>query len=463
MNTSAISSPVNINVGSPSATKPSDAGTDTSFGQVLSREMTARPESTEPVKATAGAASKNTQAARPANNKSDAAKSAEDSPTNSADASGTSAVTDGKDMTESATSASQDDDAPLSAASEDLLALVASLTQAAAAEAKPGNGIMPVADQSIAGEGVAQAELNPGNAGLPAATDQDLTPHLAAQAAASTPAAILATQQPAANDSAVDTALANAGQAGLGRATTAPEITPRAAALQRANNRTEQAAAASLTTQEQGNFDAKLAQAESGRPAPEIAPQKIASEMAMPKTLQDSQQSIASTFNVGTASPTPLQSTQSLSTPATATHTLAPQVGSPGWDQALGQRVVWMVNGEQQSASLTLNPPDLGPLQVELKVANSQATANFTAAQPEVRQALEAAMPKLREMLGEAGIQLGQASVSAGTPNNQQGGFEQPQQTSRNAGAMDNGADTPAQIVRSQPISAGQGLVDTFA
>ena len=122
-----------------------------------------------------------------------------------------------------------------------------------------------------------------------------------------------------------------------------------------------------------------------------------------------------------------------------------------------------MVNGEQQSASLTLNPPDLGPLQVELKVANSQATANFTAAQPEVRQALEAAMPKLREMLGEAGIQLGQASVSAGTPDNQQGGFEQPQQTSRNAGVMDNGTDTPAQIVRSQSISAGQSLVDTFA
>ena len=454
MNTPAISSPVNISTGSPSATKPSDAGTDTSFGQVLSREMAARPESMETTKATAGAPSKNTQAARPANNKSDAAKSTEDSPTNSADARGTSAVADGKNMTESANSASQDDDAPLSTASEDLLALVASLTQPAVADAKSGeDGTVPVLDGGSEGEGTAQAGLNASNAGL-AATDRT---------ALLTPAAILANQQSAATDSAADIVLANAHQPEVGGAATAATETTLRTAMQRANNRTEQAAAASLAAQEQGNFDAKLAQAESGRPAPEIAAQKIASEIAVPKALQDSQQPVASTFNVGVASSAPLQSTQSPSTPATATHTLAPQVGSPGWDQALGQRVVWMVNGEQQSASLTLNPPDLGPLQVELKVANSQATANFTAAQPEVRQALEAAIPKLREMLGEAGIQLGQASVSAGTPNNQQGGFEQPQQTSRNAGAMDNGADTPAQIVRSQPISAGQGLVDTFA
>ncbi|HVL75516.1 MAG TPA: flagellar hook-length control protein FliK, partial [Noviherbaspirillum sp.] len=68
---------------------------------------------------------------------------------------------------------------------------------------------------------------------------------------------------------------------------------------------------------------------------------------------------------------------------------LSPRVGSPGWDQALGQRIVWMVNGEQQSASLTLNPPELGPLKVVLQMTSNQASASFVAAQPEVRQALE--------------------------------------------------------------------------
>jgi len=146
---------------------------------------------------------------------------------------------------------------------------------------------------------------------------------------------------------------------------------------------------------------------------------------------------------------------------------LTPRVGTPAWDQALGQKVVWMVAGEQQSASLTLNPPDLGPLQVVLNVSNSQANATFIAAQPEVRQALEAAMPKLRDMLGEAGIQLGQASVNSGTPN-QQGGFEQQgSQSARGHGQFGNRepeqADAQVRVTRVQPSSSGLGMVDTFA
>jgi flagellar hook-length control protein FliK len=145
---------------------------------------------------------------------------------------------------------------------------------------------------------------------------------------------------------------------------------------------------------------------------------------------------------------------------------LTPRVGTPAWDQALGQKVVWMVAGEQQSASLTLNPPDLGPLQVVLNVSNSQANATFIAAQPEVRQALEAALPKLRDMLGEAGIQLGQASVNSGAPN-QQGSFDQAaSHSARSAGQLgdreSSGSDTQVRVSRVQQSSSGLGLVDTF-
>jgi flagellar hook-length control protein FliK len=95
-----------------------------------------------------------------------------------------------------------------------------------------------------------------------------------------------------------------------------------------------------------------------------------------------------------------------------STH-LAPRVGSPAWDQAVGQKVVWMVAGGQQSAELTLNPPDLGPLQVVLSINNDQANASFTSAQPEVRAALESAMPKLRQMMDDAGISLTGFSVNS--------------------------------------------------
>lgn len=152
-------------------------------------------------------------------------------------------------------------------------------------------------------------------------------------------------------------------------------------------------------------------------------------------------------------------------TPETrAADRLTPAVGTPGWDQALGQKVVWMVAGEQQSASLTLNPPDLGPLQVVLNVSNSQATATFSAAQPEVRQALEAALPKLRDMLGEAGIQLGQATVNSGSPNQQS---QQGQSFASRRGNQDNGGNTEGAVTTVQPSraaasSGGIGMVDTF-
>jgi flagellar hook-length control protein FliK len=142
---------------------------------------------------------------------------------------------------------------------------------------------------------------------------------------------------------------------------------------------------------------------------------------------------------------------------------LTPHVGTPAWDNALSQRVVWMVAGGEQSASLTLNPPDLGPLQVVLNVSNSTANATFVAAQPEVRQALEAAMPKLRDMLGEAGIQLGQATVSSGSQQNQPGAQPEPTRHAASTGDTHlDSTDTQIRVPRGRTVSSGNGLVDTF-
>jgi flagellar hook-length control protein FliK len=143
------------------------------------------------------------------------------------------------------------------------------------------------------------------------------------------------------------------------------------------------------------------------------------------------------------------------------------RVGTPAWDNQVGQKIIWMVAGKEQSASLTLNPPDLGPMQVVLNVTNDQATVTFTAAQPEVRQALENAMPKLREMMGENGIALGNATVNAGMPDQRQAqNGEQSRGQAAHSRFGGNGADdasvTPLAPVR-QVRTDGAGLVDTFA
>ncbi|MBS1169191.1 MAG: putative flagellar hook-length control protein FliK [Burkholderiaceae bacterium] len=157
-------------------------------------------------------------------------------------------------------------------------------------------------------------------------------------------------------------------------------------------------------------------------------------------------------------------STALVQTAANITEKLTPRVGTSDWNQALGQKVVWMVNSDVQSASMTLNPPDLGPLQVVLSVSNNQASANFVAAQPEVRQALEAALPRLREMLGDAGIQLGHANVSAGTQQQQHSNQGQQQMHASSArGSGNEGIFVSQTDSVVTPRSSRQGMVDTFA
>ncbi len=139
---------------------------------------------------------------------------------------------------------------------------------------------------------------------------------------------------------------------------------------------------------------------------------------------------------------------------------LGPSVGTAAWNQALGEKIVWMSGGGgEQTASLNLNPPDLGPLQVVLNVTNNQANATFIAAQPEVRLAIEAALPKLHEMMNNAGIQLGQTNVRSDTSSQQD---RQPEAQSFRplSGIRPLSADKTAGM--SARLITGKGLVNTF-
>ena len=142
---------------------------------------------------------------------------------------------------------------------------------------------------------------------------------------------------------------------------------------------------------------------------------------------------------------------------------LAPSVGTTAWGQALGEKLVWMASGTQQTASLTLNPPNLGPLQIVLHITNDQATASFFSAQPEVRQALEAAFPRLRDMMNDAGIQLGQATVSADTPQQNSTPDRQAQRITLPFSGVDDATSAALQAVQAPVRQSGRGLVDTFA
>jgi flagellar hook-length control protein FliK len=151
-----------------------------------------------------------------------------------------------------------------------------------------------------------------------------------------------------------------------------------------------------------------------------------------------------------------------------ASEHLPARVGTPNWDNQVGQKIVWMVAGGEQTASLTLNPPDLGPMQVVLSVNGDQASVAFSANQQEVRNALENALPRLREMMGESGLSLGSATVSAGMPDQRQaqgdtnGSSGSGGRHRGNGGASAEEAAVPRVSGRTT-IIGDRGMVDTFA
>ncbi|MDR0529559.1 MAG: flagellar hook-length control protein FliK [Zoogloeaceae bacterium] len=90
---------------------------------------------------------------------------------------------------------------------------------------------------------------------------------------------------------------------------------------------------------------------------------------------------------------------------------LSAPVASEAWGRQLGEQMLWMVKNDLHTAQIKLNPAHLGPLSITLRLEGDQATARFVAATPEVRQAIEDAMPRLREMMAASGVSLAQTDV----------------------------------------------------
>ena len=134
-----------------------------------------------------------------------------------------------------------------------------------------------------------------------------------------------------------------------------------------------------------------------------------------------------------------------------------------GWSTELGQKVVWMVGEKQHVAELRINPPELGPLDIKLPIDDQQTTAVFTSPHASVRDALESALPRLREVLAESGIMLGNASVTADTPRDGSAFSPPPARTPAAAGSESAEAAAARLAPHISSAARGRGLVDLFA
>jgi flagellar hook-length control protein FliK len=144
--------------------------------------------------------------------------------------------------------------------------------------------------------------------------------------------------------------------------------------------------------------------------------------------------------------------------------TLAETFGKPEWGQGLGRQVLWMANQNMHSAEMRLNPAHLGPIEVRIKMDDDQVSVAFNSQHAVVREALETAIPRLREMFESNGMNLSNADIShqsfAEQHSNAFGDNEQRQDFSTNLSSFN--TDTQAAPHESGGHVVNVGLVDCY-
>ncbi len=95
-------------------------------------------------------------------------------------------------------------------------------------------------------------------------------------------------------------------------------------------------------------------------------------------------------------------------------------ITKPEGHQQLAEKVRWMVNTKNLVADIRLDPAELGSVHVKVAMSGDSATVNFVVQSHHARDAMDSATPRLREMLADKGIELGQSSVRQESNGQQQ-------------------------------------------
>jgi flagellar hook-length control protein FliK len=132
-------------------------------------------------------------------------------------------------------------------------------------------------------------------------------------------------------------------------------------------------------------------------------------------------------------------------------------------DRGFGERLVWMAQQGIKTARVRVHPEHLGPIDIRLKLDGDSAQVTLVAPHALARDALEQALPRLREVLGDAGVTLTEAQV-----DHRGGGAadRHPDETDSDAvaiGASGAAREAAAEETPHRLALVRVGLVDRFA
>ncbi len=141
------------------------------------------------------------------------------------------------------------------------------------------------------------------------------------------------------------------------------------------------------------------------------------------------------------------------------------QIGQPKWNGEFAQKIVWLAHQQHQVAELRLNPAHLGPVEVMLNLTQdngTHASAQFISQHLAVREAIEAALPRLRELMAESGIQLGDVTVGSESFQHRKQDEQHPHHLANSTHSQDANY-TEDHLDKAVVLDKHSGIVNTFA
>ena len=106
---------------------------------------------------------------------------------------------------------------------------------------------------------------------------------------------------------------------------------------------------------------------------------------------------------------------------------------------AVKDKVMVMINQKIQQVEIQLDPPEMGNIHVKVNLQNEQAAVQFVVQNQQAKDALEQNMNKLREMLAQSGVDVGDANIEQGQASEQnEQGFNQ---TTNNGTSVESAED----------------------
>ncbi|UTV27024.1 flagellar hook-length control protein FliK [Photobacterium atrarenae] len=127
--------------------------------------------------------------------------------------------------------------------------------------------------------------------------------------------------------------------------------------------------------------------------------------------------------------------------------------------EQLAERVQVMVAKNLKHVDIRLDPPELGRLQIKLSLNQDQASVQFHVGNAQTRELVEQAMPRLRELMNQQGLQLAQSSVQQDSGRQQFAGQSgQQQQTNTGQSGSDQSGGQQGHAGRHAQQTDGESL-----